>query len=330
MVEKPLATAVSDADRMIAAALVLARLLERLEVQPPLATAAALAFGCAPAVWSQSIVAEVYTGHLLLMVSVLLFALRWLDAGEERDFRRASALYAFSFSHHLTAVTLLPALLFLGWQREGVRLFRPARLAWLAGCGFLALLPYGYIFWRSLDPETVYLEAQATDAASFLRLLAPDNARGNLFGFSLGTLLTERLPSFLRLLWGQFGPLLAVAVFGLAILRPRKITLTLALAALGSLVFALNYDIPDIETYYLVVYLVVAVFLGVGLDRLGRMLPEGLRPLLATLALAAPVAGAALHYAAVDQSHNTELARRLEAVLDTAAIEAFSRWYAGE
>src|SRR5262245_39322630 len=57
------------------------------------AFAAALAFGLTRTLWSQSVVAEVYTLNLLFTALVLLFFLRWARSGRCRDFALATALY---------------------------------------------------------------------------------------------------------------------------------------------------------------------------------------------------------------------------------------------
>ncbi len=63
--------------------------------------------------WSQSIVAEVYTLHVLFICLVLYYFIDWYKRQEDRSFLIACALYALSFGHHLTVIFLLPALIYL-------------------------------------------------------------------------------------------------------------------------------------------------------------------------------------------------------------------------
>jgi hypothetical protein len=91
-----------------------------------------------------------------------------------------------------------------------------------------------------------------------------------------------------RLFWEQFGPVgLALAATGLIGLtrRPRVLLLT-GLACLTFLAFAVLYRVPDVEVFFVPAFLLLAIWIGVGLDYAAELLrPRGdsmaLRRLLA-------------------------------------------------
>ena len=102
----------------IGATLALFRILLVLDVSGFIAFVSALIFGLTPTVWLQSVVAEVYTFHLLFVALVLYFFIRWSQTRQDRHFYAATALYALSFGNHLTTITLLPAIVYLIWVTD--------------------------------------------------------------------------------------------------------------------------------------------------------------------------------------------------------------------
>jgi Protein O-mannosyl-transferase TMEM260-like len=305
-----------------AAAAVLVRLLQHLGVRSEAALAAALLLGVTAPVWSQSVVAEVYTLNLLFVVAVLFFAVRWDAGGSRRDFLAGAAVLALSFGNHMTMVTLLPALLAFVLLRDRRILGRPAVLGWLALFAAAGALQYGYVVWRSLDPTTPYLESRATDFSSLVAVVTGARMHRSMFAFSLPQLLTDRLPMFGSLLWHAFGPLLAVAAYGAWWLGRRPLAALLALAFLGEATFALGYDIADIFPYFIPCLLVVAVVLGLGFEGLAARVGRRWRLVVAAALLALPVATATARFADLDRSHDTGIARRFELVLDTVERDA--------
>lgn len=109
-----------------------------------------------------------------------------------------------------------------------------------------------------------------------------------------------------RLFWQQFGPMgLALALLGLlGLLRrrtprsdagPRALVLT-GVAFSSYLAFALIYRVPDVEVFFCPAFLLVAVWLGAGLDYAADLLRPrgpslGLRRLLALCLMAVFLAG---------------------------------------
>lgn len=305
-----------------AAAAVLVRLLQHLGVRSEAALAAALLLGVTAPVWSQSVVAEVYTLNLLFVAAVLLFAVRWDAGGRRRDFLAGAAVLAVSFGNHMTMVTLLPALLVFVLLRDRRILTRPSMLSWLALFAAAGALQYGYVIWRSLDPATPYLESRATDLSSLLAVVTGARMQRHMFAFTPPRLLTERLPMFGSLLWHAFGPLLAVAAYGAWRLGRRPLAVLLALAFLGEATFALGYDIADIFPYFIPCLLVIAVVLGLGFEGIAARMGPRWRPLVATALLALAAVPAAARFAELDRSHDTAIAHRFELVLDTVERDA--------
>lgn len=92
----------------------------------------------------------------------------------------------------------------------------------------------------------------------------------------------------------------------------------LVLAFVGNLVFALGYDISDLQPYFIPNHLLGALFLGAGLDALLRRLEAGsgrAARAYAILALAAPVALGAIRLPRVVAASGRSAAAHARAIL---------------
>ncbi len=244
------------------------------------------------------------------------------------------ALFGLGLTHHRTVALLaVPLLLFallverrafsraalLGPDQSGrprglYLATRPAVL--LAVCLLAPLLLYLYLPLRghigSLDGSYV------NSWGGFWRwVLAGD------YGAFLGdNPLARNLDAsfYGGLFWQQFGPVgLAFAVVGLIDLalrkQPRALTLT-GLSFIAYVAFAVLYRVPDVEVFCIPAFLLVAIWIGLGLDWAAdlarpRGKSAGLRQLMAIgrlllflAAIAQPLAIAAGHYTDLDRSQD--------------------------
>jgi hypothetical protein len=217
-----------------------------------------------------------------------------------------AAVYGLALTHHRTIVLLAPALLLSILLVERRVLQRPAllgpehpaRRGWrqiagrpvviLAVCLFVPLLLYLYLPIRghvgSLDgtyENTWSGFWRWVTASSYSAFFGENPLARDLDAAFYG-----------ELFWQQFGPVgLALAVLGLVGLlrqtaadraRPvgsrvglRALVLT-GLAFVTYVLFAVLYRVPDVEVFFIPAFLVVAVWLAVGLDYAGDLLrPRG-------------------------------------------------------
>ena len=244
------------------------------------------------------------------------------------------AVFGLSLTHHRTIVLLAVPLLVFAFLVER-RVFsraaklgpdHPGRPRWLqmmtrpavllAGCLLGPLLLYLYLPLRghvgSLDGTFVNTWSgfwRWVTAGSYGAFLAENPLARDLDASFYGGLF-----------WQQFGPVgMALAVVGLVGLAVRKQWKALALTGLSFaayVAFAVLYRVPDVEVFCIPAFLLIAIWIGLGLDWAvdllrprGRSL--GLRRLTAIgclvvflAAIAQPLAIAAHNYADLDQSQN--------------------------
>lgn len=267
-------------------------------VRPAAAMSAALLFGFAPLVWSQAVVAEVYSLNLLLIAAFLLV---WSRRGASVS---SGLLLGLAITTHLTSILWLPAFIIAAhrqWRRAG------AGLAF--GLSPLLLLPLLALG----DSPIVW--GRPGDLAGWWWLVSGRLYEANLQpGFD-----AERWLNLLRAV--AFGPL-AFLASGRAVLRATSIMTSSAeastdltlrlLAGTGVLyvIFALSYDTPDAAVLLLPVVLVLALLVAPLLQRLG------------VAALLLPIALLMLTFGARDLSRQPPVRTLANTVLGAAPANA--------
>ncbi|MBK9713276.1 MAG: DUF2723 domain-containing protein [Kouleothrix sp.] len=238
------------------------------------ATVAAIALGLSPVFWSQAVIAEVYSLNALFVAAIVLFALQELERPGASAGRAGAAkglLAGLALGNHVTVA--LPALLWLGAAGlrggpDGPRA-RLARLLWpLAGIG-AGLLVYLYLPLRArAHPPVNWGDPQGWDGLWWV--VSGRLYRGLAFGVP-AAFVGGRVEAWASLLARQFGLAGLIAgcaglVYGAARARPF-VWLTLGIAAATS-AFAIGYDTADSYAYLIPLYLIFAIWVGLGVERL--------------------------------------------------------------
>ncbi len=290
---------------------VLFKLLGHLGLKPLLALFTALSLGLSRILWSQAVVAEVYTLHLLLMTSVLYALIRW-HHGEERAFYVATGLYALSFGNHLTSITLLPAFVYMTLATNPRVFIQPRKILWVVTVVVIGALQYSYLFWRYFNPEVYY--AEVFDGTNLMTYVTGGDFKNVMFTYTWRQLLTERLPFVLTLLSRSL-PLWGLAALGavIGLKRHKHITLGVLIYLLSHTFYAMNYNIPDIAVYFIPSTLILALLAGTAL--LAWQTPGADRSVAAAPLFLIPLVFLLLNYRAVDMSQQTADQRGVEAVL---------------
>ncbi len=248
--------------------------------------AAGLLLAAGITVWEQSTIVEVYALHLALVTILVYLAVRiagaaagtrdqrprdretGLDATATRRPGTDLLLFAYvaglAIGNHLSTLLLLPALVFLIIRAHGAGGFRGAWPALaLAFAGGLSV--YIYLPVRSArDPLLDWGDPE--NLGAFYR-----HATGAVYRvwFLSGTqVAVKQLLRFIELLTSEMTPLALVpAAAGVVLLwhRARPIAEATALLFLLNLLYAINYDIHDIDSYFLPAFLVLALWAGFGI-----------------------------------------------------------------
>ena len=294
------------------------------------AAAGALAFALGETLWSIAVITEIYGLNVVLIMLPIVSLLLWREKRRDRYLLLAAFLMGFALTDHLTSGLVLPAgILFVGatdWRKL---------LEWrlvLKGIGLylLGLVPYVYLPLRaSMEPPLN--EWNPTTFERFWNLVSGGTHQDLLFVFGPSELPARFMIYVGHLLDNFHWGLVMVAATGAAVLflRDRAGGLLLGFLFIGWLFHALEYNIFDVDLYFLTTYAVLALWISVGFAAILDAVSDavaGSPPVLARAAVIAfsafalllPLAGIVGTYQASDMSD----AYRGRNTLDTVAENA--------
>ena len=296
--------------------LVLFDLLVRLRIRPLIAFTTVLIYALSASFWLFALVAEVYSLHILLLVSVMNLLLRWRQSRSDAYFYAACLAYAISFGNHQTMIALLPSFAYLVWVTDKRTFWNPKKIAVVLGCILVGLSQYLYIVWRTNDPSTPFLETDTRIWLNFMKSPGTDVA----FHMSLYQILTDRVPLALGFFWKNFLLLLPAAAWGVFLVKNRQLNIFLLLLLATNTLLVLQLEFPGPDGVYLPSFLVVVIYIGFALDYAARrFLP---RPAYALVLLAIPLVFLLINYRQVDQSQHTLHALITEKILNQIGSNA--------
>jgi hypothetical protein len=309
------------------------------------AAAGALAFGLGAALWSQAVIAEVYTLNALLVSVTIVVLLLWREYRKDRYLLLSAFLVGLCLTNHLTSGLLLPAsLLFVAlvdWRKlvdlklvlKGIGLF------------LLGLTPYLYLPIRAaMDPP---MDANnPTNFERFWYVVSGGNLTGSFFAFGPSELPGRMVFYWEHLLDNMHFIVAMVALTGAVVmlLKDRAVGIFLGFLFFGWLFHAVENDIPDVDLYFIPTYLVLSLWAAAGF---GALLAEIEAPLagfprvtrgvilgvLSAVLLFLPLLGVGETYAKDDMSGVYRGRKEIEAVAENAAPNATilhhrsSMWY---
>ncbi len=312
-----------------AAVAMLFLLLRQLGTRRVIAAATATTFAVTYTFWSQAVVAEVYTLHLFLLTTLTLCLARWRYGGSVWWLRAGLAVLALSFGNHLGTSLAVPGVLWvlLSDRRRSVTL---RNALWAAGCLAIAVGQYGYLLWMTEVGR--YAEYRHLDSwGDIWDMVTGGPFRERMWAFGPVALADDRMPMLARLGWHEVGLLALPALYGAwrAVRQagPRRhVAIGLLLLAAAATGYALEFDVPDVFVFFLPLWLVVVVFLGIGVEGGARAaaprLHGGARVAAAAVLVAVPVAMAAVNLGRADRSDDVTHARRFERLVEVAGSDA--------
>ncbi|MBS1492190.1 MAG: DUF2723 domain-containing protein [Bacteroidetes bacterium] len=274
---------------------------------------AALILAFSKTFWDTSNAIEVYSLHTLFIVSNIYLFLRACNVTsfdtKANIFQREKywLIFAFvlglSFTNHLSTIFLSVGFLYLYFAVNGFNKLSLQRILLLAVPFILGLSVYIYLPVRADNPVLAWGHPDTWD--NFFR-----HVSGKQFSVWMftGTENATKQFSYFRTAYPLeffYAPML-LAILGLVEIFKKSLKLfwyTLLLAGFCVL-YAINYDIHDIDSYFLLAYIVTAIWIGFGIYFIVKRLGEASRKSVSFILIFVALLPMSNSFKSVNESQN--------------------------
>jgi len=240
-----------------------------LKFFPIFASAWMLAFS--KTFWLQSTSIEVYSLHVLLIILVSYFSIKafLIEKDTVSPWITVAIALAFCFSNHMTTILILPGLIYLFMLKYRFQkpFWKNAFIMLLVFFPILILI-YSYLPIRA-SQEPVLNWGDPINWENFFRHLSGKQYRVWLFSSTAVT--TKNLHFFFQNLPLEFawiGFMLGLFGFFISFVRHLRLGIFLSITFLITVLYSVNYDINDLDSYFLLAYIIFALWIGIGSDYL--------------------------------------------------------------
>ena len=240
------------------------QLLEHYSLNPLQASIIAIivgvTFGTLPTIWFQSVGVEVYSLHLLLISLILWAGLRAHLRSDAKSWLLLGVMVGLGFCNHLSTLMLLPALAYLFFSKEWGKPSMLLKAGLTAGAAFLVLvIGYAFLSYRALQYPL----------PSWGNVVNWDNFFYHVTGRQFQVWVFSGMDAFKNHFFGFLknvftSPVLLLCLMGVFFIRGLSKDATWfvwLLFAMGVFI-ASNYDIVDIDNYFIAALAGLAFFLA--------------------------------------------------------------------
>lgn len=289
----------------------------------PVTIAAGFALGFSKTFWFQSTSVEVYSMHIMLVAATLwrfLIAVDTTVIDKNNVFKQAfsfnwlvfSVLLAFCFSNHLTSVLLLPAIVLMYFRK-----YKFNKESFLFG--FLLVIPflivlvavYSYLPLRAAQNPSINW-GNPTDWERIKRHIMGWQYQSWIFSSTESA--SKQLKYFITgfpaefTYWGVFFMIGGVISMYRYAQKYFYFMLTLFITCV---LYSINYDIVDIDAYFLLAYMVAGIFIAFAFYAIMQWKPK----FGAIVLVLFPLVSIAVNYAKVNQRSNVQFEQYTRAML---------------
>ena len=221
--------------------------------------------------WLQSTSTEVYSLHACLIIAAIYFLFKTFtnETPSNKCWMWVGVAVALAFSNHMTTIFILPGAAYLFFKKEGFRRSSIRPLLTTAGI-FTAIicLVYLYLPIRSAQNPTLNW-GNPSDWERIIRHVT--GKQYSVWLFSSSHVALKNLTRFFQNLPDEFtviGLLVGLVGFVFTLWKAPRLCIFLSITFSFTVIYAINYDIHDLDTYFLLAYIVLAVWITVGVHGL--------------------------------------------------------------
>ncbi len=221
--------------------------------------------------WFQSTSVEVYSLHVFLMLLIILFLLKaYLKEGNDlKDWILFSVFLALGFTNHMTTLLIIPSTAYLFFAKNKFNKESFKKIGIMLSVFFpVLILVYSYLPIRA-SQNPIINWGNPIDLERILRHIS--GKQYQVWLFSSMDAAKKLFVYFFSNLPAEFATVsLLFIVIGLFVtfFKAKKFFIFNIITFLSCLLYSINYDIVDIDSYFLLAYISQSLFAVFGILRL--------------------------------------------------------------
>jgi len=278
-------------------------------------------------IWTQSTSVEVYSLQILLINLIIYTTLKAYYSQKQKltGWMWFGFTLALGFSNHMTTLLLLPFTGMLFFMKEKLNTVSLKKIFYsLAAFVPAIVLIYSFLPLRALS-NPILNWGNPVNFENFFRHVS--GRQYQVWLFSSANAAKEHLGQFLESFPAEFGYIgLLVGIIGIfySYKTARKIFYPLAVTFLFSVLYTINYDIHDLDSYFSTAYITFSFFIAFGSLQLAvwfnrKLTPHGLVPIVLMAFAFIPFL---LNYSDVDESNVYTYEDYTKAILNSTEKDA--------
>ncbi len=229
---------------------------------------AALVFGFSRTFWSNALSVEVYPLHALLLVIILYFSFKISSNLKGQNRRHWITLFLFlglGFANHMTTVFVVPGIAYIYYsQYKENRVFAKSVLPLMLWC-LPGLLSYLILMFRASSEPFMNWSNPRSFGGLFHHVTGGDYSQ---LMFSSSSVFSRNAKTFFSTVLGEYAVIsgfIALLGFIYTYFRNKNIFNFIIVLIAGCLLYSLNYNIRDLLSYFLLIYILLGLAFGAGL-----------------------------------------------------------------
>ncbi len=215
--------------------------------------------------WFQGLAIEVYSLHLMLIMADLYLFVKAIKHRSSKYWLLFAFIVGLSFTNHLTTVLLAPAMIYWFFAEYGFGKESIKKIGILAVPFIAALSLYLYLPFRAMQHPLLNWGNPQTAERLWWHFTGK---QFRVFMFSSTEAAGRQLNYFFDNLTNEFFfPVLILAALGAVSLlfKERRKFIFVSLLLITCVGYSINYDIHDIDSYFLLAFVSIALFAAFGI-----------------------------------------------------------------
>lgn len=215
--------------------------------------------------WFQSTSTEVYSLHLLLITTIIFFLIKaFLFVNKQKQIAKEWILFsialALGFTNHMTTLLIIPGVAFLYFYQNNFNVRSLKQIVFMLLIFFpILILVYSYFPIRA-SQNPIMNWGNPIDLERILRHIS--GKQYQVWLFSSSEAASKQFKYFINNLPTEFVITLLIILFGLvaSYIKAKKFFAFNLIVFFSTVLYSINYDIVDIDSYFLLAYISLAFF----------------------------------------------------------------------